>query len=89
MAELVPFLQIQNQQGLIKMLKNLRQLPLTINWQNINTYQVECLKNGTSGIGIIDVIIAQNATDNQAIIFSEDKHFGYLQKVLNFSLYTP
>lgn len=71
------------------MLKNLQQLPLTINWQNIKTCQVECLKNGTSDIGIIDVIIAQNATDNQAIIFSENKHFAYLQNVLNFSLYTP
>lgn len=89
LAELMPFLHIQNKQKTIKILQNIQQLPLTINWQNISTCQVKCLRNGNPSIGIIDIIIAQNAMDNNASIFSEDKHFNHLQKVLSFSSYTP
>ena len=36
------------------------------------------MKSGSSGIGIPDLLIAQNAIQNQTPIHSIDKHFGYM-----------
>ena len=87
LAELIPSLKIHNQLKLIKMLQQIKRLSLDIDWQDINEMKIKCLKNGILGIGIVDMMIAQNASHHQAVIFSEDKHFSYLQKVLNISLY--
>jgi PIN domain. len=62
LAELVPFLKVQNQTNIIKLLFNIKKLDLTLNWDQIIEFQFKCLKNGLSGIGIPDLIIAQNAT---------------------------
>lgn len=87
LAELVPFLQIKNQLNLIKLLNQIKKIPLEIDWSNIIDMQVKCLKNGISGIGIADMIIAQNAIKHQVAIFSEDKHFLFLQNVTELQLY--
>jgi len=39
-------------------------------------YQYKCLKNGLNGIGIPDLIIAQNAKLNHCEIYSLDNHFS-------------
>jgi len=41
--------------------QNIKKNPLNINWQQIIDFQVQCLKSGANGIGIPDLIIAQNA----------------------------
>ncbi len=89
LVEVIPALKLHNKLKLISVLENIEKLPLNINWKDIRNTKVNFLKQGVSGIGIVDMIIAQNAVDNNADIFSEDKHFKHLQKVLNFSLYMP
>jgi len=60
---------------------------LSINWDEIVEFQVKCLKDRANGIGIPDLIIAQNAKQNGCNIYSLDKHFKLLRQVLKVKLY--
>lgn len=86
LAELVPFLRVRNQKKLISLLRNIRRLDLFIDWNQIIDYQYKCLKNGINGIGIPDLIIAQNAIQNDCGIFSQDNHFFLIEGILNLNM---
>jgi len=58
LAELIPFLKIQNQRKLVDLLLNINRSELSVNWDQIIEYQYKCLKNRLNGIGIPDLIIA-------------------------------
>lgn len=87
LTELIPFLRLQNQTALIDIINEVVRLPMSIDWQQIQSFQFICLKNGINGIGIPDLIIVQNAIQNNSVIFSLDKHFKLMQDSLNFKLY--
>lgn len=87
LAELIPYLKIKKQAKVIKLLNEINQIPLRINWEEIIEFQVRCLKSGANGVGIPDLIIAQNAKENNCKVYSLDKHFRLLQKVLKVKLY--
>ena len=87
LAELVPFLKLQNKKRLIELLCSIEQLPLSIDWKNIITLQTKALKSGINGVGIPDLIIAQNAIEKGAYVFSEDKHFKLLSEVSRLLTY--
>ena len=87
LTELLPFLRLQHQTPLLEIINEIAKLPLLINWQQIQEFQFACLKNGINGIGIPDLIIAQNSIQNDSLILSSDKHFQLMQDVLNFKLY--
>ena len=87
LAELVPFLKLQNKKRLIELLYSIEQLPLSIDWKNIITLQTKALKSGINGVGIPDLIIAQNAIEKGAYVFSEDKHFKLLSEVSRLQIY--
>ena len=87
LAELIPYLKIRKQAEIIKLLYEINQIPLRINWDEIIEFQVKCLKSGANGVGIPDLIIAQNAKENNCKIYSLDKHFQLLNKVLKVKLY--
>ena len=86
LAELVPFLRVRNQKKLISLLRNIRRLDLFIDWNQIVDYQYKCLKNGINGVGISDLIIAQNAIQNDCEIFSQDNHFFLMEGILNLNM---
>jgi predicted nucleic acid-binding protein len=86
LAELVPFLKVRNQRKLINLLLNIYKFDLAINWNQIIEYQHKCLKNGLNGIGIPDLIIAQNAKQNHCEIYSLDHHFRLMKDILNFQV---
>ena len=86
LTELVPFLKIRNQKKLISLLWRIKKLNLLIDWNEIIEYQYKCLKNGMNGVGIPDLIIAQNAIQNDCEIFSQDNHFFLMQDILNLSI---
>jgi len=86
LAELVPFLKIQNQKNIIKLLFNIKKLDLTLNWDQIIEFQFNCLKNGLNGIGIPDLIVAQNAKQNRCQIYSFDTHFRLMKDILGLWL---
>ncbi len=82
LAELIPYLKIKKQTKLVKLLCEITQIALDIYWEEIIEFQVKCLKSGANGVGIPDLIIAQNAKQNNCKIYSLDKHFRLLNKVL-------
>ena len=88
LAELVPFLKLQNQVEVIELLYEIRPIPLNINWQEIISFQTKCLRTGLNGIGIPDLIIAQNALQYGCQIYSLDKHFRFLNQAFDIGLFS-
>ena len=89
LVELLPLLVIRNEKSIIRLLKKIKNNPINVNWQEIVNHQVQCLKAGTSGIGIPDLLIAQNAIQNGTPIYSIDKHFSFMYKAnIGIKLYT-
>jgi len=86
LAELVPFLKVLKQRRVIDLLHNIKKLKLSINWDQIIDFQFKCLKMGLNGIGIPDLIVAQNAMQNGAEIYSHDNHFRLMKDILKFNL---
>ena len=86
LAELIPFLRICNQRKIITLLYNINKLELSINWDQIIEFQFTCLKNGLNGMGIPDLIIAQNAKQNHCEIYSLDIHFTLMKDILKLQL---
>jgi predicted nucleic acid-binding protein len=86
LAELIPALRVQNQRKVSNLLFNISKFPLYINWDQIIEFQFKCLKNGLNGIGIPDLIIVQNAKQNNCEIYSFDSHFKLMKDVLNLHL---
>lgn len=85
-AELIPFLKVRNQTEIIRLLMNIKSLKLSIDWNQIVEFQTDCLKNGLNGIGIPDLIVAQNAKQNQCEIYSLDNHFRLMKDILKIQL---
>ena len=86
LAELVPSLRIHNQRKVVKLLYNIKKLELLINWDQIIEFQFKCLKNGLNGIGIPDLIVAQNAKQNHCEIYSLESHFKLMKDILKLQL---
>lgn len=86
LAELVPFLKIKKQMKIIKLLNAIKKLPLAIDWEEIIQYQVDCLQEGINGIGIPDLLIAQNAKQNHCEVYSLDNHFHLLNQIIQVDL---
>ena len=87
LTELIPYLKIKRQTEVIKLLHEVNRIPLTIHWEEVIDFQVKCLKAGANGIGIPDLIIAQNAKQNDCKIYSLDKHFRLLNQLLKVKLH--
>lgn len=86
LAELVPYLKMKNQRKLISILRSISKLDLNIVWNQIIDFQHKCLKKGINGIGIPDLIIAQNALQNRCEIYTLDQHFELMKKPLKLTL---
>ena len=87
LAELIPYLKIKKQTKVVNLLYEVTKMPLDIHWEEIIEFQLKCLKSGANGVGIPDLIIAQNAKQNNCTIYSLDKHFLLLNKVLKINLH--
>ncbi len=87
LAELIPFLVVRNQHTVINLLQKIDCIPLQIDWSEIIEFQVKCLQNGANGIGIPDLIIAQNAKANRCEMYALDKHFHLLSQVIDLKLF--
>lgn len=87
LSELIPFLRIRNQRKLIKLLNKVNKLEIQLDWDQIIEYQYQCLKNGINGVGIPDLIIAQNAIQNGCRVYSLDNHFNLMKTVLKVQVF--
>ena len=87
LAELTPFLKMRKQKNLINLLHNISELEIKINWDQLIDFQYICLQNGLNGVGIPDLIIVQNAIQNDSKIYSLDKHFSSISAFLDFKIF--
>jgi predicted nucleic acid-binding protein len=87
LAELIPPLNIQNQKKLISLLREIKRQAIYIDWNEIIKFQTLCLANGINGVGIPDLIIAQNALQGRLKLMTNDKHFLLLSKYIDLEIY--
>ena len=87
LAELVPFLKIRNHLKLIGLLSNVHRGSVDVDWNQLVDFQYTCLKNGLNGVGIPDLIIAQNAVQHNCKIYTLDKHFLEMSKLFGFEIF--
>lgn len=87
LAELIPSLILRKQKRLIDLLVDIERLALSIHWDEIIKMQALCLRRGIQGIGIPDLLIAQNTIQNQTSLLSYDKHFALMSEAMPLSLY--
>jgi predicted nucleic acid-binding protein len=88
LTELIPFLKVQNQTKVINLLFQISRLELSIDWSEIIDYQYKCLTSGLNGIGIPDLLIAQNAKQNGCKIYTLDNHFYLIEDILSLQIQT-
>jgi predicted nucleic acid-binding protein len=86
LVELIPFLKVRNQDAIIRLLGHVKKIRLSIDWKQIMEFQIDCLKCGLNGVGIPDLIVAQNAKQNQCDIYSLDNHFKLMKDILKLQL---
>ncbi len=87
LAELVPYLRIKRQRKLLSLLHAVERIPLAIDWGDLVEMQVKCIRSGINKVGIPDLIIAQNAIQNNQTLFSLDKHFGLIAGITSLSVF--
>ena len=86
LTELIPFLKIKQQRKIINLLNAIYKLELNINWGQLIDYQHKCLKKGINGVGIPDLVIVQNAIQNQCELYTLDNHFKMIQQSINLKM---
>lgn len=86
LAEIIPTLNLRKEKELSRLLFSVRHQEMSIDWGEIIELQTTCLKNGMNGIGIPDLIIAQNAIQGHLMLLSHDKHFKSLAKLTQLEL---
>ncbi len=87
LAELVPSLNHKKELILVGLLKSIEKIKIEIEWDEIIHMQTNSLKNGLNRVGVPDLIIAQNAIQNNIKLFSFDKHFEIIKKHIGLKLY--
>ena len=87
LVELVPHLLLRNHRKIVQLLYAIEKFQLTIRWDQLIEWQYQCLKQGFNGIGIPDLIIAQNAKHHDSVLYSLDSHFKMVKTVVGVDLY--
>jgi len=86
LAELLPSIIVKKEVDLHGLLLAVRKVELRIDWQEIKRMQSKNLESGNNHVGIPDIIIAQNAIQNELVLFENDKHFRNMKKLFGLEL---
>ncbi|MDR2395651.1 MAG: PIN domain-containing protein [Endomicrobium sp.] len=87
LTELLPFILYKKEFDLSDLLCSIRKLKMTINWEELCSFQLINIKNGNNTVGIPDLMIAQNCRQNKCKLLSCDKHFRVIAKFLPLEVY--
>ncbi len=87
LSEIVPALLIRKERSLVETLTRLDRSALSIEWQEIISYQAKNLQKGIHKVGIADLIIMQNVIQNNLLLFTLDTHFKLMSDVFPLKLY--
>jgi predicted nucleic acid-binding protein len=88
LSELLPSARKNRETDFIECLSGIDVVPLSIDWDEVREIQYECLKSGINKIGLLDIVIAQNAGQNGMGVFSTDRHMELLSHKMGFRLKT-
>ncbi len=88
LAELIPALHVKRQPRLINLLHELKQESMQPDWEELIRMQIACLLDGLNGIGIPDLLIAQNAMQHGFKLMSRDGHFVRLARHVPLQLHS-
>ena len=86
LSEVLPHLIHRNETRAADLLASQVHVPLTISWSDIISLQVRMIKAGINKVGILDLIILQNAIQHRCAIASVDKHFRLLCNEMKIEL---
>ena len=81
LAELLPSINLRKESELKQLLLTIKQIDIEIDWDEIIDMQTKNLLNGINKVGIPDLIIAQNAINNDLFLFSFIKHFSLMSEL--------
>jgi predicted nucleic acid-binding protein len=87
LSELIPSLKHRRENQIVDMIESIERVELKIVWSQISEMQVINLKSGINKVGIPDLIIAQNALQNDLSILSLDKHFQLMKENIGLKIY--
>jgi predicted nucleic acid-binding protein len=87
LAEMLPQLYVHAQSELISLLHEIECQPMDIDWDNIVQMQITCINNGINGVGLPDLMIAQNAIRGNLKLFTKDKHFSMIAEKTRLNLF--
>ena len=87
LAELLPSLKVRKESELIRLLESVERYSIRIDWNEIINMQSYNLKNGINKVGIPDLIIAQNAIQNDLKLYAKDKHFSLMKKHIGLKIF--
>lgn len=88
LAELIPSINLKKESKLKRLLLTVNQIDIEIDWDEIIDMQTKNLLNGINKVGIPDLIIAQNAINNNLFLFSFDKHFSLMSDLFGLKMFT-
>lgn len=87
LTELIPYLRLQNKRKLVTLMRSIYNYQMRIDWSEIIDFQTGCLRKGINGIGVPDLLIAQNAIQNHCEVFSLDQHFNMMKDALKLRIW--
>jgi hypothetical protein len=88
LSEIIPSLSVKKETNLMKILYQIQRYGLAINWSALISFQAKNLRKGINKVGIADLIIMQNAIDNNLKLYTLDSHFKLMSKIFPLQLYT-
>lgn len=87
LSELIPSIRHRQESHLESLLKSVERIELRIDWSNIIELQTLNLRKGINRVGIPDLVIAQNAIQNDFPLLSLDKHFSLMKEIFDLKIY--
>ncbi len=87
LAELLPSIRHREETHLESLLFQLPRLRMWIDWNELVIMQTENLRHGINKVGLPDLMIVQNAIQNNVTLLSFDKHFSLMKQIFKFDLY--
>jgi len=87
LTELLPSIIHRNEKKLAELLNCVRKYALITDWQEIRDIQLLNIRHGNNGIGISDIIIAQNCVQNGLKIVSRDRHFEAMAEYIPLEIF--
>jgi len=87
LTELLPSIRKKKESHLEEMLLSIERIPMNIDWDDLASMQFKNLSIGNNNIGIPDLMIFQNAIQNNLTLFENDKHFRLIGKIVSVSFY--